>query len=240
MQPDADLLHPLPQRIQHGLGPGLGRPGAAPGGLFACLYYAALRPSEAVVLREADLHLPKKGWGRIVLAASASRAGTAWTDHGTARQERGLKHRADNETRTIPIPPELVRLLRAHIKRYGTTPDGRIFQAARGGILQDSGYNEVWTEARKQALTPARYRSPLGRRPYDLRHAAVPLWLNSGCPPPRSPAAPGTASPSCLEAPVARRVIVNILYLPPLLVLCRAVAQTIRTKRHRNTGDLAA
>ena len=91
------------------------------------------------MLRESDLHLPKKGWGRIVLAASASRAGTAWTDHGTARQERGLKHRADHETRTIPIPPELVRLLRAHIKRYGTTPDGRIFQTARGGILQDSG-----------------------------------------------------------------------------------------------------
>src|SRR5580692_5452151 len=149
---------------------------------FACLYYAALRPSEAVMLREGDLYLPKNGWGRIVLAASASRAGTAWTDDGTARQERGLKHRADNETRTVPIPPELVRLLRAHIKRYGTTPDGRIFQTARGGILQDSGYNEVWTEAREQALTPAQYRSPLGRRPYDLRHAAVSLWLNSGVP----------------------------------------------------------
>jgi integrase len=149
---------------------------------FACLYYAALRPSEAVMIRETDLHLPKKGWGRIDLAASASRAGTAWTDHGTARQERGLKHRAEHETRTIPIPPELVRLLRAHIKRYGTAPDGRIFQTARGGILQDSGYNEVWTEARKQALTPAQYRSPLGRRPYDLRHAAVSLWLNSGVP----------------------------------------------------------
>jgi hypothetical protein len=134
------------------------------------------------MLREADLYLPKKGWGRIVLAASASRAGTAWTDEGTARQERGLKHRADNETRTIPIPPELVRLLRAHIKRYGTTPDGRIFQTSRGGILQDSGYNEVWTEARQKALTPAQYRSPLGRRPYDLRHAAVSLWLNSGVP----------------------------------------------------------
>jgi integrase len=149
---------------------------------FACLYYAALRPSEAVMLREGDLHLQKKGWGRIDLAASASRAGTAWTDHGTARQERGLKHRADNETRTIPIPPELVCLLRAHIKRYGTTPDGRIFQTARGGLLQDSGYNEVWTEARKTALTPIQCRSPLGRRPYDLRHAAVSLWLNSGVP----------------------------------------------------------
>ena len=134
------------------------------------------------MLRECDLHLPKRGWGRIVLAASASRAGTAWTDHGTARQERGLKHRAEHETRTIPIPPELVKLLRAHIKRYGTTPDGRIFQTARGGILQDSAYGEVWTEARKQALTPAQCRSPLGRRPYDLRHAAVSLWLNSGVP----------------------------------------------------------
>jgi hypothetical protein len=32
----------------------------------------------------------EEGEGRIVLPASASRAGTAWTDDGTARQERGL------------------------------------------------------------------------------------------------------------------------------------------------------
>jgi integrase len=134
------------------------------------------------MLREADLHLPKTGWGRIVLSASASRAGRPWTDEGTARQERGLKHRADNETRTIPIPPVLVRLLRAHIKRFGTTPDGRIFQTTGGGILQDSGYNEIWDEARREALTPAQYRSPLGRRPYDVGHAAVSLWLNAGVP----------------------------------------------------------
>jgi hypothetical protein len=62
------------------------------------------------------------------------------------------------------------------------TLDGRVFQTARGGILQDSGYNEVWDQARREALTPAQYRSPLGRRPYDLRHAAVSLWLNSGVP----------------------------------------------------------
>jgi integrase len=160
----------------------LGQRGAHLKAFFATLYYAALRPSEAVMLREVDLHLPKTGWGRIVLSASASRAGRAWTDEGTARQERGLKHRADNETRTIPIPPVLAGLLRAHIKRFGTTLDGRVFQTARGGILQDSGYNEVWDQARREALTPAQYRSPLGRRPYDLRHAAVSLWLNSGVP----------------------------------------------------------
>ena len=38
----------------------------------------------------------------------------------------------------------------------------------------------MWTEARKEALTPAQCRSPLGRRPYDLRHAAVPLFVDSG------------------------------------------------------------
>ena len=134
------------------------------------------------MLREADLHLPKQGWGRIGLAASASRAGTAWTDDGAARQERGLKHRPVTETRTVPIPPVVVRRLRVHVKRFGTTLDGRVFQTARGGVLQDSAYNEVWDQARREALTPARYRSPLGRRPYDLRRAAVSLWLNAGVP----------------------------------------------------------
>jgi hypothetical protein len=96
--------------------------------------------------------------GRIVLSASASasasRAGRAWTDEVIARQERGLKHRADDETRTSPIPPVLGRL-RAHIKRFGTTLDGRVFRTARAGILQDSGYNEVWDQIRREALTPA-------------------------------------------------------------------------------------
>lgn len=37
------------------------------GRFYACLYYAAPRPSEAVMLRQSDLYLPVKGWGRIVL-----------------------------------------------------------------------------------------------------------------------------------------------------------------------------
>ena len=161
---------------------GLSDRGAHLEAFYACLYYAALRPSEAVMVRETDLYLPAQGWGRSVLATSASRAGRSWTDHCTARQERGLKHRAAHETRTVPIPPELVKLLRAHIKKYGTTPDGRVFQTARSGIIQDSAYSAVWADARKNALTDAQFQSPLGRRPYDLRHAAVSLWLNSGVP----------------------------------------------------------
>jgi hypothetical protein len=37
-------------------------------------------------------------------------------------------------------------------------------------ILQDSAYTAVWAQARQAAFTSAQYRSPLGRRPYDLRH----------------------------------------------------------------------
>ena len=32
------------------------------------------------------------------------------------------------------------------------------------------------------ALTPRQVDSPLAGRPYDLRHAAVSLWLNPGVP----------------------------------------------------------
>ena len=149
---------------------------------FGCLYYAALRPAEAVALRESNCVLPARGWGRIDLAASQPRAGTEWTDDGASREERGLKHRGANETRSIPIPPVQVRMLRAHIARYGTGPGGRLFRTARGGPLNDTGYGEVWQRARPSALTPAQLASPLARRPYDLRHAAVSLWLNAGVP----------------------------------------------------------
>ncbi len=149
---------------------------------YGCLYYAYLRPSEAVMLKQADCRLPGHGWGRIDLAASAARAGKDWTDDGTARQARGLKHRAQHETRTIPIPPVLVQLLRNHLKRYSTAPDGRIFFTVRGGLIQDSAYSAVWADARAAALTPAQHASPLARRPYDLRHAGVSLALNAGVP----------------------------------------------------------
>ncbi len=35
-----------------------------------------------------------------------------WTDTGSAHGERGLKHRAAEEARHVPMPPELVAILR--------------------------------------------------------------------------------------------------------------------------------
>lgn len=52
-----------------------------------------------------------------------------------------------------------------------------------GGGVPTSVYTAVWSRARRLGLTPEQERSPLARRPYDLRHAAVSTWLNAGVPP---------------------------------------------------------
>jgi integrase len=112
---------------------------------FGCLYYGCMRPGEAIFLRKADcVSLPGSGWGLLLLTGSAPRVGSQWTDSGSTHDERHLKHRARKTTRPVPIPPELVHLLRAHLDRFGTDPDGRLFRGARGSLLSESSYGRIW------------------------------------------------------------------------------------------------
>jgi integrase len=148
------------------------------------MYFAALRPEEAVNLRVADLILPSSGWGEIHLDRATPHAGRTWTDSGKLHDERQLKHRAEGESRVVPCPPELVAFLRSHLRQFGTDPEGRVFTGERGGPLPTITYERVWTRARQAAFTPEVCASPLAKRPYDLRHAAVSTWLNSGVPAP--------------------------------------------------------
>jgi integrase len=149
--------------------------------IFGCLYYAGLRPSEALALRESDLHLPEQdtAWGRLRLSPNDPEVTTTWTDSGK-REARQLKHRAEGTVRPAPCPPALVVLLRQHLETYGTGPDGRLFCGPRGGSIKESVYTEIWQAARRRALTPAQVASPLVARAYDLRHSCVSTWLASG------------------------------------------------------------
>jgi integrase len=83
----------------------------------------------------------------------------------------------------VPIAPPLTRLLRAHLKEFGTGPGDRIFYGVRGGELASITYRRAWDNARSAALTATEYESPLAKRVYDLRHACVSTWLNGGVPP---------------------------------------------------------
>ena len=123
----------------------------------------------------------------MILTNSEPRSGTRWTDDGMARQRRELKHRAPGEIRAVPIHPDLVALLSKHLGQYRSGPGGRVFTGPRGGIFNDRAYLGIFHKARAAAFAPAEAASLLASRPYDLRHAAVPAWLNAGDPRPRSP-----------------------------------------------------
>jgi integrase len=113
------------------------------------------------------------------LTDSQSRSGSRWSDDGSIRPRRELKHRAEGETRTVPIHPDLVKLLRDHLAEFGTGPGGRIFSLPRGGVVTSTAYLVIFHKARTAAFTEAEAASLVAQRPYDLRHAAVSTWLNA-------------------------------------------------------------
>lgn len=132
---------------------------------FGVMYYAALRPGEAVELRKEALSLPERGWGELYLNASAPSAGRAWSESGTRREPRQLMHRGTEEVRVVPSPPALTALLRRHLDEHGTTTEGRLFRGARGGPLSESLYGRLWALARTEAVTVEEAASPLAGRP---------------------------------------------------------------------------
>jgi integrase len=150
--------------------------------LYGCMYFAMLRPSEAVALTKSGCHLPEKGWGALEIDEVRSAAGREWTNNGEVHETRGLKGRPRKTVRRVPIPPELVRLLRRHLEEYGTDKNGRLFRSYRGNTYQPSTLWQVLTRARANAFTAEQVESPLARKPYDFRHAGISLRLNAGTP----------------------------------------------------------
>lgn len=160
---------------------------------YACMYFAALRPAEALYLRANDCTLPKTGWGEILLSGSMQKVGRDWGETGDAIEAQGLKHRARNDTRRVPACPELVASLRRHIEEFGAGQAGRLFVTRTGrfgrpvagpfgNTVSTNTYSRVWRSAREKVLAADGAESMLARRPYDLRHACVSLWLNAGVP----------------------------------------------------------
>jgi len=102
------------------------------------------------------------------------------------REPRQLKHCSVDEGRVVPSPrPGVDRdparapgQARHHI---GQSPVPRCARCP----LSESLYGRLWPRARAVALNTDEIGSPLARRPYDLRHAAVSTWLNSGVPAPQ-------------------------------------------------------
>ncbi len=178
---------------------------------FAVVYYAALRPEEAVNLRRDNITLPllarnattgeweepADNWGELRFCSAAPEVGAEWTDGGTRREQRHLKSRPAGEWRRVPVPPPLTRLLRAHLKTFGTGPGGRVFSGVHGDELASITYRRVWDKARRGTMTPGEYASRWPSASTTSGTLASRHGSTGVSRPPRSPSGPGTASPSC-------------------------------------------
>ena len=130
-----------------------GKTGKMLEGFFGTMYYAGLRPGEAVNLRKHNVVLPplvlnkktgeweepEDAWGELVLEQSAPATGAAWTNNGRRREVRQLKGRDVGEQRPVPCPPELTKLLRLHIKNHGVDAEGRLFRGIQNGTEVPEG-----------------------------------------------------------------------------------------------------
>ncbi len=164
---------------------------------FGAMYYAALRPAEALMLCKVNLALPVNGWGELLLESSLPVAGPAWTDSGRRRRNGRSSTAPVVRPGLSPARPRRRRCCMRTWKRSATAPDGLLFRGIRSGEMSERTYCRVWRKARVAALTADEVRSPwragpttFGTRP--CRQGSTPV-----CPPPRSPRGPGMASPSC-------------------------------------------
>lgn len=169
--------------------------------LFGSMLYCGLRPEEAVETRKDYIVLPPlvqnvqtgeweeppedEDWGELYVGPVSPEVARDWTDDGDNRDSRDRpKHRAEGEKRgPIPIPPVQVRLYRAHLAKFGTGSDGRLFSGMKADRVPGVTIRKVLKRARAKVLTDAERATPLAQRPYDLRHTCLSTHLNAGIAP---------------------------------------------------------
>ncbi|MFI0263811.1 hypothetical protein ACH4OW_32885 [Streptomyces sp. NPDC017056] len=115
------------------------------------MYYVAMRPTEVIHLRLDQCHLPDNGWGLVNLSGGVVTSGKQWTDDGAVHEVHSFKRRAATATRQVPIPPQFVRMLKAHIERFGVAPDGLLFRNMAGNYGDVAAYGMTSARARELA-----------------------------------------------------------------------------------------
>jgi integrase len=110
-----------------------------------------LRIGEALALQRHDLDLD---------------AGTLRVERSLSRHEgvRPLKSRQDGESRTIPLPEDVVA--RLHLHPVPLRSDGWLFPTSAGTAMSDSNWRKrIWRRTKTEAQVEC--------RPHDLRHAVA-------------------------------------------------------------------
>jgi integrase len=147
----------------------------------AVLWLAGLRPSEATHLRVKHLTLPDEGWGGLQAAGASVEVGSRWTDSGERNDQKGLKWRRNGNIRNVPVPPELVGILKKYVEEKNLTGNDLLFVGPKGGALSLSTMDDYWRRTR-EALFPEGDRLRSTTIGY-LRHTNASFLLEAGLSP---------------------------------------------------------
>ena len=108
----------------------------------------------------------------------------------------------------MPCYPELTAILLAYIAARKLRPNNKLFTGVRGGDLSAIVVRKGWSTARLEVLgenvtkadgtTTRVVRVITGKKIYDLRHACLTGWLNSGVPPAQVAEWAGNSAPVLL------------------------------------------
>ena len=165
------VLSPVECReIQHIIA-GRGKRGLLASIFIACIWLAGLRPSEVAALRPSDIHFNESGVSEIVISRAIVEVGKSWTNDGLMSVTKQPKARRRGHTRSVPIPKELVQVLKPYIADIDQ--DSLIFPGPRSKDKQQpislSSIEELWAAARTT-----------NHKLYDLRHTNATILIYSG------------------------------------------------------------
>jgi integrase len=113
------------------------------------------------MLRPRALRLPDSGWGLI--------------DVTEADIDFDVPGEPKTGDRRVPIPANLVVLLRSWLDAHDYGPEDLMFRTRRGNRPSQSNWCRAW----RLALAKIGHRH---LRPYDCRHFAATSWLHAGVP----------------------------------------------------------
>ena len=109
---------------------------------FGCLYFAAMRPEEAVALAKHHLVLPADGVGRVQpqrrRAACRKGVDRQRPESRPAPAQAAGAWRGSHRAR----PPESTELLNWHLGEFGTASDGRLFTGERNAGRAAEGHHQ--------------------------------------------------------------------------------------------------
>jgi integrase len=128
--------------------------------LYYIMLFAGLRPGEARALRAEHCELPETGWGMLHVG-KAAKSGTKRSTVDTPP----VGPTKTGTTREVPITPELVKILRAHLAGRRT---GLVVANNARTMVQDSNLSDAWARTRRTDLVL-----------YDMRHICATAMIRS-------------------------------------------------------------